>query len=133
MMVFHFIGARDPPKCENDSRLALLARLAGGLSILLWIAVVACGARGPYCVVVGDVSSSRPNARNLDKLGLHSGLDVLQRHRRVDEHDDGQWNEWLDVERRFGRRQFKRRSRGRRAPVDPQHPLRRWFPDGCVG
>jgi hypothetical protein len=43
MVVFHFVGARDLPKWENDSRLPLSARLAGGLSILLWVAVVACG------------------------------------------------------------------------------------------
>jgi hypothetical protein len=43
MAVFHFIGARDQPKWKNDSRLPLTARLAGGLSILLWVAVVACG------------------------------------------------------------------------------------------
>jgi hypothetical protein len=43
MVVFHFIGSRDLPKWENDSQLPLPARLAGGLSILLWIAVVACG------------------------------------------------------------------------------------------
>jgi hypothetical protein len=43
MAVFHFIGARDQPKWENDSRPPLTARLAGGLSILLWVAVVACG------------------------------------------------------------------------------------------
>lgn len=43
MLVFHFVGARDLPKWESDSRLPLPARLAGGLSILLWVAVVACG------------------------------------------------------------------------------------------
>ena len=43
MVVFHFVGARDLPKWENDARLPLSARLAGGLSILLWVAVVACG------------------------------------------------------------------------------------------
>jgi hypothetical protein len=43
MLVFHFIGARDLPEWENDRRLPLPARLAGGLSILLWVAVVACG------------------------------------------------------------------------------------------
>jgi len=43
MMVFHFIGARDLPKWDNESRLPLSARLAGGLSLLLWVAVVACG------------------------------------------------------------------------------------------
>jgi hypothetical protein len=43
MMIFHVIGARDQPKWENDSRPPLRARIAGGLSILLWVAVVACG------------------------------------------------------------------------------------------
>jgi hypothetical protein len=43
MMVFHGISARDLPQWENKARLPLSARLAGGLSILLWIAVVACG------------------------------------------------------------------------------------------
>jgi hypothetical protein len=43
MLIFHFIGARDLPKWESNSRPPLPARLAGGLSILLWVAVVACG------------------------------------------------------------------------------------------
>ena len=43
MLIFHFIGVRELPKWENDRRLPLPARLAGGLSILLWVAVVACG------------------------------------------------------------------------------------------
>jgi hypothetical protein len=43
MAVFHAISARDLPRWENDARPPLPARLAGGLSILLWIAVVACG------------------------------------------------------------------------------------------
>ena len=43
MVIFHAINARDLPKWENDPRLPLSARLAGGLSILLWVAVVACG------------------------------------------------------------------------------------------
>jgi len=43
MVVFHVVGARDLPKWENQSRLPLPARLAGGLSILLWVAVVVCG------------------------------------------------------------------------------------------
>lgn len=42
------------------------------------------------------------NGRNLDKSDLHPGLDVLQRHRCVAEHDYERWNEQLDVERRFG-------------------------------
>jgi hypothetical protein len=43
MVIFHAISARDMPKWENDPRLPLPARVAGGLSILLWVAVVACG------------------------------------------------------------------------------------------
>jgi hypothetical protein len=38
------------------------------------------------------------------------------------EHDDGQWNERLGVERQFGWRQFERRSR-RRWAVCPQRPM----------
>jgi hypothetical protein len=43
MAIFHAISARDLPRWENETRLPLPARLAGGLSILLWIAVVTCG------------------------------------------------------------------------------------------
>ncbi|MGC1353450.1 MAG: DUF6644 family protein [Xanthobacteraceae bacterium] len=43
MAMFHFIGAKDLPRWENDRRPPLPARLAGGVSIVLWIAVVACG------------------------------------------------------------------------------------------
>ena len=43
MVIFHMIGAKDLPRWESDARLPLPARLAGGASILLWIAVVACG------------------------------------------------------------------------------------------
>lgn len=43
MLVFHAISARDLPKWEGEIRLPLRARLAGGVSILVWIAVVACG------------------------------------------------------------------------------------------
>jgi hypothetical protein len=43
MAIFHAISARDLPRWENETRLPLPARLAGGLSILLWIAVVSCG------------------------------------------------------------------------------------------
>jgi hypothetical protein len=43
MVVFHAIGAKDMPKWEKSARLPLRARAAGALSILLWIAVVACG------------------------------------------------------------------------------------------
>jgi hypothetical protein len=43
MVIFHAINARDLPRWDNESRLPLAARLAGGLSILLWVSVVACG------------------------------------------------------------------------------------------
>jgi len=43
MALFHFISAKDLPRWENDRRPPLPARLAGGVSIVLWIAVVACG------------------------------------------------------------------------------------------
>jgi hypothetical protein len=43
MAIFHGISAKDLAKWEHETRLPLPARLAGGLSILLWVAVVACG------------------------------------------------------------------------------------------
>ncbi len=43
MAIFHGISAKDLPRWENEARLPLPARLAGGLSILLWISVVTCG------------------------------------------------------------------------------------------
>ncbi len=43
MLVFHFLSARNLPRWEKDARPPLAARLAGALSIALWIAVVACG------------------------------------------------------------------------------------------
>jgi hypothetical protein len=43
MAIFHFISAKDLPLWDNQARLPLRARLAGGASIVLWIAVVACG------------------------------------------------------------------------------------------
>ncbi len=43
MLLFHVIGARDLPKWDRASRPPLGARVAGGLSLLLWVAVVACG------------------------------------------------------------------------------------------
>jgi hypothetical protein len=43
MVVFHFVGARDLSKWDDQSRPPFSARLAGGLSLLLWVAVVACG------------------------------------------------------------------------------------------
>ena len=43
MAMFHLISAKDLPRWDNERRLPLPARLAGGLSILLWVTVVACG------------------------------------------------------------------------------------------
>jgi hypothetical protein len=43
MIVFHAIGAKDMPQWESRGQPPLPARAAGALSILLWIAVVACG------------------------------------------------------------------------------------------
>ena len=43
MAVFHRISARDLPRWENETAPPLPARLAGGLSILLWVSVVTCG------------------------------------------------------------------------------------------
>lgn len=53
MLVFHAVGARDMPRWENDARPPLPARLAGGLSILVWIAVVACGRWIGFTMKVG--------------------------------------------------------------------------------
>jgi len=43
MLVFHVISARDQPRWDLQARLPLSARLAGGISMMLWIAVVVCG------------------------------------------------------------------------------------------
>ena len=43
MTVFHLIGARNLDQWENDATPPPSARVAGGLSLLLWISVVACG------------------------------------------------------------------------------------------
>ncbi len=43
MAIFHAVSARDLPRWENAATPPLAARLAGGLSILLWISVVTCG------------------------------------------------------------------------------------------
>jgi hypothetical protein len=53
MAVFHAINAKDLPRWENETRLPLSARLAGGLSILLWVAVVACGRWVGFTMPVG--------------------------------------------------------------------------------
>ena len=43
MAVFHLIGARNLDQWENDALPPLFARVAGGLSLILWVSVVACG------------------------------------------------------------------------------------------
>jgi hypothetical protein len=43
MAIFHGISAKDLPRWESDAVPPLPARLAGGLSILLWVSVIACG------------------------------------------------------------------------------------------
>ena len=43
MAVFHVIGARNLDQWENDALPPLFARVAGGLSLFLWVSVVACG------------------------------------------------------------------------------------------
>jgi hypothetical protein len=43
MIIFHGISAKDLPQWEKEASPPLRARLASALSILLWIAVVACG------------------------------------------------------------------------------------------
>jgi len=43
MAIFHAISAKDQPRWDSKTAPPLPARLAGGLSILLWISVVTCG------------------------------------------------------------------------------------------
>ena len=43
MIIFHGISAKDLPQWEKERSPPLRARLASALSILLWIAIVACG------------------------------------------------------------------------------------------
>ena len=43
MAIFHAVSARTLPRWEHETATPLPARLAGGLSILLWVSVVACG------------------------------------------------------------------------------------------
>ena len=43
MLVFHFISARNQSRWDTQARPPRSVRLAGGISMLLWIAVVACG------------------------------------------------------------------------------------------
>ena len=43
MAVLHLIGARNLDQWENDALPPLFARVAGGLSLFLWVSIVACG------------------------------------------------------------------------------------------
>ena len=43
MAIFHAIGGRGLPRWESEKRPPFPVQLAGGLSIVLWICVVACG------------------------------------------------------------------------------------------
>ena len=53
MAIFHAVSARDLPRWDSGSAPPLRARLAGGFSILLWIAVVACGRWIGFTMQVG--------------------------------------------------------------------------------
>jgi hypothetical protein len=54
MAVFHMISAKDLPRWDSVAQpLPLRARLAGGMSILLWVAVVACGRWIGFTMKVG--------------------------------------------------------------------------------
>ena len=41
--VFHVMQSRDMPRWDLDARPPFRARLAGGLSLALWAAIVVCG------------------------------------------------------------------------------------------
>ena len=43
MIAFHLVSVRDLPSWEHSLHPPLKARLAGAISLLLWISVVACG------------------------------------------------------------------------------------------
>jgi hypothetical protein len=53
MLIFHFVSARDQSRWDNQASPPLSARLAGGISLLLWIAVVACGRWIGFTMPVG--------------------------------------------------------------------------------
>ena len=41
--LFHFVASRTMPQWDLDAKPPLPARLAGGLSLALWVAIVICG------------------------------------------------------------------------------------------
>jgi hypothetical protein len=43
MMVFHLLGARDIVRWDATAATPIAAKIAGGISLLVWIAVVVCG------------------------------------------------------------------------------------------
>jgi hypothetical protein len=43
MVIFHGISAKDLPQWDKEKRPPIRARVAGAVSIVLWIAIVACG------------------------------------------------------------------------------------------
>ena len=43
MAYFHFVSGRDVAQWRAGEELPAAARLAGGLSLMIWVAVVACG------------------------------------------------------------------------------------------
>jgi hypothetical protein len=43
MLIFHFVGSRGIERWDTLASTPLRARLAGAISLLLWIGVVACG------------------------------------------------------------------------------------------
>lgn len=53
MLIFHFVSARDRRRWDDQARPPLSARLAGGISLLLWIAVVVCGRWIGFTMPVG--------------------------------------------------------------------------------
>lgn len=53
MLVFHFVSGRDMAGWDTAAATPARARLAGGLSILIWIAVVACGRWIGFTMKVG--------------------------------------------------------------------------------
>lgn len=53
MAMFHATSAKDLPRWDNKIRLPLPARMAGALSLLLWVAVVACGRWIGFTMKVG--------------------------------------------------------------------------------
>jgi hypothetical protein len=82
MAMFHALSAKDLPRWENDTRPPLPARLAGGLSILLWVAVVACGRWIGFTMEVRlhdqDLSIFRDRCCNRHCVRGHIAVDVGQ-------------------------------------------------------